>query len=62
TRPWTYRMEPSGSGTRVTEIWDVEKLPQTLQDRTQEQLDERSRMVEAALATTLAAIKTTAEG
>ncbi len=55
-------MEPSGSGTRVTEIWDVEKLPQTLQDRTQEQLDERSRMVEAALATTLAAIKTTAEG
>ena len=23
---WTYRLEPSGTGTRVTEIWDVEKL------------------------------------
>ena len=24
---WTYRLEPSGTGTRVTEIWDVEQLP-----------------------------------
>jgi hypothetical protein len=43
-------------------VWDVEKLPPALQSRTQEQLDERSRMVEGALATTLAALKATAEG
>ena len=58
---WTYRLEPSGSGTRVTEIWDVENLPPTLQSWSQEQLDERSRNTEAALAKTLAAIKATAE-
>jgi hypothetical protein len=59
---WAYRLEPSGSGTRVTEVWDVEQLPPALQSLTQEQLDERSRNAEAALATTLAAIKATAEG
>jgi hypothetical protein len=59
---WTYRLEPTEVGTRVTEVWDVEQLPQTLQDRTQAQLDERSHAVEAALATTLAALKATAEG
>ncbi len=59
---WTYRLEPSGSGTRVTEVWDVEQLPPALQSLTQEQLDERSRNTEAGMATTLAAIKATAEG
>jgi hypothetical protein len=59
---WAYRLEPSGSGTRVTEVWDVEQLPPALQSLTQEQLDERSRNTEAAMATTLAAIKATAEG
>ena len=59
---WTYRLEPLAIGTRVTEVWDVEKLPQALQGHTQEQLDERSRVVAAALATTLAALKATAEG
>jgi len=58
---WTYRLEPGGAGTRVTEVWDVEQLPQALQGRTQEQLDERSRAVDGALATTLAALKATAE-
>ena len=58
---WTYRLEPSGAGTRVTEVWDVEQLPPALQSATQDQLDERSRTTEAALATTLAAIKATAE-
>ena len=38
---WTYRLEPSGAGTRVTEVWDVEKLPPAMQNWTQEQLDER---------------------
>ena len=59
---WTYRLEPTTGGTRVTEVWDVEKLSQTLQGRTQAQLDERSRVVEAAMGTTLAALKATAEG
>jgi Polyketide cyclase / dehydrase and lipid transport len=59
---WTYRLEPSEAGTRVTEVWDVEQLPPALQDRTQEQLDERSQATEAGMATTLAALKATAEG
>jgi len=59
---WTYRLEPSGTGTQVTEIWDVEQLSPGRQHATQEQLDERSRYTEAMLATTLAAIKATAEG
>jgi len=59
---WTYRLEPSGAGTRVTEIWDVEKLPPAMQSATQEQLDARARYTEGMLTTTLAAIKATAEG
>jgi hypothetical protein len=59
---WTYRLEPRGAGTRVTEVWDVEKLPPAMQSATQAQLDERSRYTEAMLATTLAAIKAAAEG
>lgn len=59
---WAYRLELSGSGTQVTEVWDVEQLPPALQSLTQEQLDERSRNTEAGMATTLAAIKATAEG
>ena len=59
---WTYRLEPSGTGTRVTEVWDVEQLPPAMQSATQAQLDERSRYTEAMLATTLAAIKAAAEG
>jgi hypothetical protein len=58
---WTYRLEPTADGTWVTEVWDVEQLPASLQGRTQDQFDERSRVVEAALATTLAALKATAE-
>jgi hypothetical protein len=58
---WTYRLEPSGAGTRVTEVWDVEQLPPALQSAAQEQLDERSRTTAAVLAATLAAIKATAE-
>jgi hypothetical protein len=59
---WTYRLEPRGAGTRVTEVWDVEQLPPAMQSATQAQLDERSRYTETMLATTLAAIKATAEG
>ena len=58
---WTYRLEPSGAGTRVTEVWDVEQLPPALQSWTPEQLAERARYTEAMLTTTLAALKATAE-
>src|SRR5262247_3745577 len=59
---WAYRLESSGACTRVTEVWDVEQLAPAMQSATQAQLDERSRYTEAMLATTLAAIKATAEG
>ncbi len=59
---WTYRLEPSGTGTRVTEVWDVEQLPPPLQSWTQAQLEERVRYTEDMLTKTLAALKKTAEG
>src|SRR5262249_53324867 len=59
---WTYRLEPGGTGTRLTEIWDVEQLSPGRQNQTQAQLDERSRYTEGMLTTTLAALKATAEG
>jgi hypothetical protein len=59
---WTYRLEPSGSGTRVTEIWDVEQLPPAMQQATPEQLEARARYTEEMLIKTLTAIKATAEG
>jgi hypothetical protein len=59
---WTYRLEPSGGGTRVTEIWDVEQLPPAMQSATQAQLEARARYTEDMLIKTLAAIKATAEG
>src|SRR6266702_1708324 len=58
---WTYRLEPSGTGTRVTEIWDVEQLSPGRRTHTQAQHDERSRYTEGMLAKTLAALKATAE-
>jgi hypothetical protein len=58
---WTYRLEPSGTGTQVTEIWDVEQLSPGRRTHTQAQHDERSRYTEGMLATTLAALKKTAE-
>jgi polyketide cyclase/dehydrase/lipid transport protein len=59
---WTYRMEPWGTGTHVTEIWDVEQLSPGRRGQTQAQLDERSRYTEVMLEKTLAALKKTAEG
>ena len=59
---WAYRLEPSGAGTRVPEIWDVEPLPPAMQHATQEQLDARARYTEGMLTTTLAALKATVEG
>ena len=59
---WTYRLEPRGSGTRVTEMWNVEQLSPGRRGQTQAQLDARSRYTEGMLTKTLAALKATAEG
>ena len=59
---WAYRLEPSGAGTRVPKIWDVEPLPPAMQQATPEQLEARARYTEDMLINTLAAIKATAEG
>jgi len=59
---WTYHLEPSEAGTRMTEIWDVEQLPPAMQNATPEQLEARARYTEDMLINTLAAIKATAEG
>ena len=59
---WTYRLEPSGAGTQVTEIWEVEQLPPAMQNATPEQLEARARYTEDMLINTLAALKATAEG
>ncbi len=59
---WTYRMTPNeAGGTSLTEIWDVLALPPTLRLLSAEQLAERAEVVRAGMATTLAAIKATAE-
>jgi len=52
---WTYRLEPSGAGTQVTEIWDVEQLSPGRRGQSQDQLDERSRYTEGAAIFALAA-------
>lgn len=50
---WTYCFEPTKTGTRVTETWDVMQLPPSLVGRTQEQLDQRAEAVERGMVTTL---------
>jgi len=59
---WRYEMEPADLGTLVREIWDVERLPPSLESRTPEQLAERSETVEAGMRTTLARLKSHLEG
>jgi len=53
---WTYRLEPSGAGTRVTEVWDGGTAPAGAAE-----LDPGTTGRAGAL-TTLAALKATAEG
>jgi hypothetical protein len=58
---WSYRMSGS-SPTTLTEVWDVERLPPTLEKLTPEQLAARATAVRAAMAQTVAGMKATAEG
>ena len=58
---WSYRLAGSNP-TTLTEVWDVEKLPPTLEKLNAEQLAGRAAAVRAAMAQTLAGIKASAEG
>lgn len=59
---WRYDFAANSSGgTTVSETWDVETLPPTLRALSEDQLAGRKRQVQAAMAETLAAIKTKAE-
>ncbi len=59
---WTYRFAETGTSTTVTETWDVEKLPPSLESRTAEQLEKRSATVRAGMLSTLENLKAFAEG
>jgi len=59
---WTYRFAESGANTIVTETWDVEKLPASLESRTPEQLTKRVATVQAGMLSTLESLKAFAEG
>ncbi len=59
---WTYSVEDNGSGgTKLSEAWNVENMPPAMADSADEFLQGRSDMVAAAIDTTLAAIKASAE-
>lgn len=59
---WTYDIAPGARGCTLTETWDVEKLPATLESRTTEQLAQRAEAVAEGMRQTLAGIKSAAEG
>ena len=58
---WTYRLEPRG-GLYARDGNECGTTLARERGQTQAQLDERSRYTEGMLATTLAALKATAEG
>jgi uncharacterized protein YndB with AHSA1/START domain len=59
---WTYELEPDGSGTRVTEKFDVLTLAPPLQNASPERLAERQKMLEDGMRQTLARLKDVVEG
>jgi len=54
---WTYAFEPAHSGTRVTESFEVMRLPSVLKDFSPEQLAARERALQDGICQTLAALK-----
>lgn len=58
---WSYDLEPSGTGTRLTERWWYANMTPGLAAATPEQLAARIEATGPMLETTLAAIKATAE-
>lgn len=58
---WAYALEPEGSGTRVTESFEVMTLPSVLKGSSPEQLAQRETMLVDGVRQTLAALKRTLE-
>ena len=58
---WTYRFEPDGSGTQMTESFDVSWLPPSARFFEDVLMVNRDRQREAAMRTTLERIKAAAE-
>jgi hypothetical protein len=59
---WTYRFEPDGAGTTVTESFDVQWFPLSAWFFEDVLMRNRDRQREAAMRTTLERIKAVAEG
>jgi hypothetical protein len=61
TVQWSYEMEPTESGTALTETWDVVKLPSALTDAPPERLAGRKAQVLESMRATLKSMKSTLE-
>lgn len=59
---WSYLMEASDAGTKLTEVWEVHVLPPTLVDAPADRLAGRAEMVREGMKATLAGIKASIEG
>jgi hypothetical protein len=58
---WKYVLEPSGSGTRLTEHYELRTLPPALQEGGQPALDARMHAMRTSIKATLHGIKACAE-
>ena len=58
---WCYTLEPSGSGTRLTESYELRNLPPLLQEGGQPAVDDRMDAMRTSIRATLEGIKTCAE-
>lgn len=58
---WSYEMEATDSGTRLTERWWLVNKTPGVQGMTQEQFEQRAAHTETMLSDTIAAIKAVAE-
>ncbi len=58
---WSYEMEPSGAGTKLTERWWVVNLTEAMAAATEEQRQARFAATPAMLQTTVEGVKATAE-
>ena len=58
---WGYHLEPSDTGTTVTETWKMTQLPPSLVDAPAERVQGRADMVAEGMATTLANLKASLE-
>lgn len=58
---WSYELEPSGNGTKLTERWWIVNKTPAMQAATPEQFANRVSLTKSMLSDTLAGIKRTAE-